>query len=59
MVYLYSGNGSLFLTQGHAGLINSSNFPNSKIEIDIENNIITIIAIRDIFINEEITLKYL
>jgi len=59
MMYLYSGNGSLFLTQGHAGLINSSNFPNSKFEIDIENNIITIIAIRDIFINEEITLKYL
>jgi hypothetical protein len=57
--YTYNYNNYLFLPLGHASLINSSNEPNSRFEIDLENNIITIIAICDIFINEEITLKYL
>ena len=59
LTYVYTYENSLFLSLGHANLINSSNNPNSRFEIDLENNIITIIATRDIFINEEITLKYL
>lgn len=59
LTYTYSYEGNLFLSLGHANLINSSNEPNSRFEINTEDNIITIIATRDIFINEEITLKYL
>ena len=59
--YLYNSHSpkGLLLFLGYSSLINSSETPNSNFKIDSEQNIITIIASKDINPLEEITLNYI
>jgi len=57
--YTYPFNRDVILCFGYASLINSSDEPNVKFEVDIENKIINITTIKNIKSNEEITFKYL
>ena len=57
--YIYSHSKGLIVFLGYASWINSSKNPNSKFTIDSEQNIITIIASKDINPLEEITLNYI
>jgi len=57
--YIYVYNKKLFLALGEPSMINSSNEPNVKFDIDEEKKIISIISLKNITVGEEITLKYL
>ena len=57
--YVYAHSKGLIVFLGYASWINSSKNPNSKFIIDSEQNIITIIASKDINPLEEITLNYI
>jgi SET domain-containing protein len=57
--YIYAHSKGLIVFLGYASWINSSKNPNSKFIIDSEQNIITIIASKDINPLEEITLNYI
>jgi len=51
--------GGVIFCLGHPSLINSSSDPNSVFDIDEVNKIVTIKAVRDIDVDEEITLRYM
>ena len=57
--YVYAHSKGLIVFLGYASWINSSKNPNSKFIIDSEQNIITIIASKDINPLEEIILNYI
>ena len=57
--FIYAHTNGLMVFLGYASWINSSKTPNSIFNIDSEQNIITIIASKDINPLEEITLNYI
>jgi SET domain-containing protein len=57
--FIYAHSKGLMIFLGYASWINSSKTPNSIFNIDSEQNIITIIASKDINPLEEITLNYI
>ena len=57
--FIYAHTNGLMVILGYASWINSSKTPNSIFNIDSEQNIITIIASKDINPLEEITLNYI
>jgi SET domain-containing protein len=59
LLYFYPCDKDFILGLGPVSLINSSDEPNVMFEVDEKNKIITIKAVRDIQLNEEITFKYL
>lgn len=56
--YTYEFNGDFIIGMGYCGLYNHSFDPNVEYEIDKVNEIMRHYAIRDIDINEELTLNY-
>jgi SET domain-containing protein len=59
MEHFYPYDENFILGLGYVSLINSSDKPNVKFEIDKENKLVIIKTVRDVQINEEITFKYL
>lgn len=56
--YTYEFNGDFIIGMGYCGLYNHSFDPNVEYEVDKVNEIMRHYAIRDIDINEELTLNY-
>lgn len=57
--HTYPFDRDVILCFGYASLINSSDEPNVKFDVDVENKIVNITNIKHIRLNEEITFKYL
>ena len=57
--YLFGDEKSIVAVFGNASYINSSKTPNVRHELDFKSNVITVTAIQDIAVNEEITLNYM
>ena len=57
--YVYVFSSKAFVGLGYVGLINASKKPNSTCSFDSELKVITITALTDISIGDEITLNYL